>query len=287
MKSWKYKPYYGPDDFIFIRVHKKDEKLGLQIAERLLQRKIRVFFDRVDEAIPEDVAAGILNCDKAIFILSKEACENLDMRNSINYAFKEKKKMYCIKDKDFTPTHGLDMQLANVDMIDTADADTIINELEKRGALTDDLKGEGLLYKEDDSRKRLSLIVLGLTLFLFVIVSFFLIRNRLAYVNSPEYLLKDVNGSEYLDISGFDERALKALKGMSIGTLNMDGMGIKDISDIVDINVKEVIISHNPEVSTLWYLKNCNGLKKVTVSENMLRYVRDLLGDEMEIRVVK
>ncbi len=287
MKNWKYKPYYGPDDFIFIRVHRKDEKLGLQIAERLLQRKIRVFFDRVDEAIPEDVAAGILNCDKAIFILSKEACENLDMRNSINYAFKEKKKMYCIKDKGFTPTHGLDMQLANVDMIETNDAETIINELEKRGVLSDNLKGQGLVYKEDNSRKKLSLIILGITMILFVITSFFLIRNRLAYVNSPEYLLKDVNGSEYLDISGFDERALKALKGMSIGTLNMDGMGIKDISDIVDINVKEVIISHNPEVSTLWYLKKCDGLKKVTVSEDMLKYVRDLLGDEMEIRVVK
>ena len=179
------------------------------------------------------------------------------------------------------------MQLANVDMIETNDAETIINELEKRGVLSDNLKGQGLVYKEDNSRKKLSLIILGITMILFVITSFFLIRNRLAYVNSPEYLLKDVNGSEYLDISGFDERALKALKGMSIGTLNMDGMGIKDISDIVDINVKEVIISHNPEVSTLWYLKKCDGLKKVTVSEDMLKYVRDLLGDEMEIRVVK
>ena len=287
MNKWEYKPYYGPDDFIFIRVHKNDEKLGLQIAEKLLQKNIRIFFDVVDQAIPEDVAAGILNCDKAIFILSKDACMNLDMRNAINYAFKEKKKIICIKDKNFVPTHGLDMQLANVEMIETMDADKVVTELENRNVLSGNLVGEGLVYKEDNKKKKLSIMILLASLFLFLVVSVFFIKNRLNYLNSAEYLLKDVDGSEYLDISNFDETALKALEGMSIKTLNMDSMNIKDISDIVNINVEEVIISHNPNVSTLWYLNECKGLRSVTVSEDMLRFVRDLLGKDFEVKVVK
>ena len=287
MNKWEYKPYYGPDDFVFIRAHKKDEKLGLQIAERLLQKNIRVFFDVVDQAIPEDVAAGILNCDKAIFILSKDACENLDMRNAINYAFKENKKIICIKDRNFVPTHGLDMQLANVEMIETMDADIVATELNKREVLTDNLIGEGLVYKEDNKKKKLSIMILVASSLLFLVVSFFFIRNRLNYLNSAEYLLKDVDGSEYLDISNFDETALKVLEGMSIKTLNMDSMDIKDISDIVNINVEEVIISHNPNISTLWYLNECKGLRSVTVSEDMLKFVKDLLGKDFEIKVVK
>ena len=287
MNKWKYKPYYGPDDFIFIRVHKNDEKLGLQIAEKLLQKKIRIFFDVVDQAIPEDVAAGILNCDKAIFILSKDACDNLDMRNAINYAFKEKKKIICIKDGNFVPTHGLDMQLANVEMIETMDADRVVTELENRNVLSGNLVGEGLVYKEDNKKKKLSIMILLASLFLFLVVSVFFIKNRLNYLNSAEYLLKDVDGSEYLDISNFDETALKALEGMSIKTLNMDSMNIKDISDIVNINVEEVIISHNPNVITLWHLNECKGLRSVTVSEDMLRFVRDLLGKDFEVKVVK
>ena len=287
MNKWKYKPYYGPDDFIFIRVHKNDEKLGLQIAEKLLQKNIRIFFDVVDQAIPEDVAAGILNCDKAIFILSKDACDNLDMRNAINYAFKEKKKIICIKDGNFVPTHGLDMQLANVEMIETMDADRVVTELENRNVLSGNLVGEGLVYKEDNKKKKLSIMILLASLFLFLVVSVFFIKNRLNYLNSAEYLLKDVDGSEYLDISNFDETALKALEGMSIKTLNMDSMNIKDISDIVNINVEEVIISHNPNVITLWHLNECKGLRSVTVSEDMLRFVRDLLGKDFEVKVVK
>ena len=288
--NYKYLPYIGPEKFIFLRSCSNDVRFSDALAAELIKENFRVFYDCCDtsiEALPEDIAAGILNCDKAIFILDKEACEDLDMRNSINYALKEKKDVYIIRDTGFTPTHGLDMQLANVPVIAKGSVSDIIRQMEEKKILKDEFKGEGLRFREDDSRKRLSLIVLGVVLLLALIAAVIFIRNRQIYVNSAEYLLKDVDGSEYLDITMFDEEALKVLKGKTIGTLYMDGMDIRDISAIRDINVREVIISHNPNVSTLYYLCECKGIESVTVSMDMNRFIRDLLNADIEVKVVR
>ena len=100
MKRFRYVSYGGPEDFIFIRCHKKDHKKALTLANRLVEDRIRVFFDCADdpsEHLPEEVSGGILNAKLCVFFICKEALEDLDFRNSINFALGSKIPTVCIK----------------------------------------------------------------------------------------------------------------------------------------------------------------------------------------------
>lgn len=287
MGKWNYMPYYGPEPYLYIRAHKNDEKAGLALANQLLGRNYRVFFDVVNENEPEDTAAGILNCHKAVFFLRKEAEESLDMRNSINYALKEKKDVFIIKEKGYAPGHGLDMQLANIPSVLSDHTETIVEELEQQGVLKEDMIGDGLKLKPEDKRKKWTILLLAAGIVLLLIASSFIIHERIRYVNSPAYIFRDFEGSDYLDISMFKEDVLEVLSGKQIGTLYMENMDIRNVSAIQDIDVTYVDIAHNPNVTTLWYLTRCRNIECVTISQDMLRFSDDLLNSGIAVKVVR
>ena len=120
-----------------------------------------------------------------------------------------------------------------------------------------------------------------------LIAGAFIVKNRVDYLNSAEYQLRNVDNAEYLDISRFDDSALELLDGKTIGTLYMEDMGAKDISAISGINVTEVDIAHNPDVSSLDPLLECSGIKSVSVSQDMLDRAKPLIDAGLEVKVVR
>ena len=143
-------PYTGPKGYVFFRALGRDLKLADEVAGRLADKGVRLFYDCAgskDAARSRDVSEAILGCERAVFMLSAEALESLDFRNSINYALKLNKKVICIKLDSFIPTHGLDMQLANVPMISKKGAGHIIEELEKADFTPEMVKGDDIVPK--------------------------------------------------------------------------------------------------------------------------------------------
>ena len=288
--KYAYLPYAGPKGFIFMRASAGDMPLADSVANALAEKKVRLFYDCAGSKSgirPEEVASGIKNCERAIFILSDEACANRDFRNGIKYALKEKKKVICIRDEDFKPGYGLDIQLANVPAITSRKASEIVEELEKEDFTPEMVTGEGLVAKEDNKagKQRMKIMIAALAVLL--VVGGFIIKNRVDYLNSAEYQLKDIDNVEYLDISNFDENALALLDGRTIGTLYMEDMGLKDISAISGINVQNVDIAHNPDLSSLAAIENCSGIQSVTVSQDMLGPAKELLDAGLEVKVVR
>ena len=285
-----YLPYIGPEGFVFLRAHLGDAGLACALADELVKRGVRVFCDisgGKGGALPEEVAAGIQNCEAAFFVLTKDACESLDFRNSINYALKEKKRVVCVRPADFVPGYGLDMQLANVPSLPPGDAGETAAALEADGYLPDSVKGPGLVARpEPGSRRKLSLAVLAAAGVL-LIAGALIARDRVEYLNSAEYQLRNVDGVEYLDISMYDDSALSLLDGKTIGTLYMENMGAKDISAISEVNVTNVDLAHNPDIETLEPVTGAGGIESVTVSQDMLDRAKPLVDAGLEVKVVR
>lgn len=285
-----YLPYIGPEGFVFMRSYVSDGAYADRLAEELVKSGVRVFSDCAGSkgcAFPEEVAAGVQNCETAAFVLSDAACGNLDFRNSINYALKEKKNVVCIRNEGFVPGYGLDMQLANVPNISKKDPASTAAELAAGGFLPDSVKGPGLVAKPVDTKRRTQSYIALAAAIVLLIIGAFIVKNRVDYLNSPEYQLRDVDNAEYLDISRYDESALDLLDGMTIGTLYMENMGAKDVSAISRINVTDVDIAHNPDVASLDPLIDCGGIKSVTVSQDMLDKASVLPDAGIELKVVR
>ena len=285
-----YLPYIGPEGFVFMRSYVSDMAYADSLADELAGSGVRVFSDCAGAkncALPEEVAAGIQNCETAVFVLSDAACANLDFRNSINYALKEKKKVVCIRDEGFIPGYGLDMQLANVPAVSKKGAASAAVALAEGGFLPDKVKGPGLVAKQAGTNRRTQSYIALAVAAVLLITGAVIVKNRVDYLNSAEYQLRNVDNAEYLDISRFDDSALELLDGKTIGTLYMEGMDAKDISAISRINVTDVDIAHNPEVADLDPLLECRGIKSVTVSQDMLDKASDLPDAGIEVKVVR
>ena len=285
-----YLPYIGPEGFVFMRSYVSDMAYADSLADELAGNGVRVFSDCAGAkncALPEEVAAGIQNCETAVFVLSDTACANLDFRNSINYALKEKKKVVRIRDEGFVPGYGLDMQLANVPAVSKKGAASAAAVLAEGGFLPDKVKGPGLVAKQAGTNRRTQSYIALAVAAVLLITGAVIVKNRVDYLNSAEYQLRNVDNAEYLDISRFDDSALELLDGKTIGTLYMEGMDAKDISAISRINVTDVDIAHNPDVASLDPLLECRGIKSVTVSQDMLDKAPDLPDAGIEVKVVR
>ncbi|MBR5341898.1 MAG: toll/interleukin-1 receptor domain-containing protein [Erysipelotrichaceae bacterium] len=287
LKEEKYLTYGGPEDFIFIRAIRKDEKLLYDLSEKLIANKVRVFFDLCDspyEHIPDEVSGGILNAKMCVFILSKDAVENLDFRNSVNYAKSIRRDTVCLKEKDFELGHGLDMQLASTPIY--KNREELYNYLLNEEKLSS-CKGEGQLFNNSDhSRRNIALITFGVAL-LILIASVFVIRNRIAYYNSAEYLLGRIGETEYLDFSSFKQEDLIYLEGKKITKLSCADMKLRDLSGVEKIELKEIDISGNPSLIDVEALKNSKTLEKVYLSQDMLGYAEVLYNSGLEVIITR
>jgi len=292
-RKYAYENYIGDGDFIFISCTKADRTKAVSLAENLAGDGIKVFFDIADEVkskSPEKIAEAIDKCESGIFFISEKACENLAFRNEINYALEIKKDIFCISCDDKAFTHGLDMQLANIPQDTWEDTcyEELCGKLKEHQIITQDTMGGTPVKKNVNVTKQIvfaAIIVVAIALFIFGAIR--IVENRVAYYQSAEWILRDADGSEYLNISIYGEDGVKALQGKTIGELDLSGSNIEDLSGIAGINVNVVNVSDCANLHSLKPLMQCENIKTIKLSQDMLKYAYGLRGQGVEIEVTK
>jgi len=261
------------------------------VIEILLNRRVRIYCDITKNNETEDAkeaAEAISDCKTAIFFLTKQGIDSLAFRNKINYALAVGKSIVCVNVDECILANGLDMQLANVTFIKCDSPKEIVDELLQDGKITQDMIGEPLQMKEKNAKKsKLAPIAIMVTaaILIFLSCAGVVVWQR----TSPKYLLKDVDGAEYLCVSQFDDDALVYLEGMHIGKLDMSNGDFKDVSALSNVFVKEVDVTGNENIASLWPLTQCEDLEKVIIDRSMLRYASTLYraGITVEVKGVE
>ena len=270
----KYQAYQGPEDFIFIRAYKDDEGLLSGITNRLIDKRIRVFYDLASSRKShrqEEIASAILNSSLCVFVLSKKAADSLDLRNSINYALSLKKDVVCIRKDEGELSHGLDMQLSNITFYRNTDELIEYTEHNYRSCI-----GEGQIISTVDQRRKMMTIAMVILAALFLMISVFFITNRIGYFNSAEYRLKDIDNVEYLDLSSFKQGDIICLENRTIDEISFKDMDISSIKDIDKVNVRVIDISGNPDLKNIQPIIRSKTIKTVMISQDMIK-IADLL----------
>lgn len=292
MKTFKYESYSGEEEYLFVCCCRNDFEKAAACAEQLIAvNRVRVFFDVCDDSVNNDaetIAEAIFHCNGAMFFLSAKSCADLGFRNSINYAIGLQKSILCIKTEEFAVSHGLDMQLANVPILMYKDASAASTEIIESGIVTQQMIGQGMELRKREHRKTLQYLMLAAGIvIIFSVAAFFIIKGRVDYYNSPEYLLRDADGSEYIDISAYKEEGLEAMQGMSVGTLSLKDGDFHDLNAIAGISAAVVDVTGNPNVSTLWPLTQCKDLEAVKLSQDMLQFANDLVKAGITVIVTR
>ena len=89
-----------------------------------------------------------------------------------------------------------------------------------------------------------------------------------------------------MDISEFDTGDISMLDGCTIGTLDMEGMGLTEIPDLSGVKVSNIDIAHNPDIATLEPLAGYSGMESVTISQDMLDKTGPLTDAGITVKVV-
>jgi len=289
MIDYAYENYIGDRDFVFIRCAKSDKGKCTTLVNRVAQSGVKVFFDvqgSKDSEKPAKVAQAIYCCETALFFISKKACASLDYRNSINYAMEINKNTVYVALEDDPLAHGLEMQLANVPRIDLSE--DIEEALKEHEVITQDVLGGEPVRKHVDIRKKILMWgAIAILVIAFVIAAMAIVKNRVEYYNSAEYALRNVSGSEYVNIASYGQEGLNALSGMSIGELDLSGSDISDLAGIQDVAVEALNVSDCSGLHDLKPITGCKTLRRVKISQDMLKYARNLLNNGIEFEVTK
>lgn len=305
MNRYAYKNYIGNKDFVFARSVKSDETKASLIANALVEAGVKTFYDvqgKRDSEEPDTIAGAIEKSRTAVFFLSASSCESLEFRNNINYAFAIKKPIICIRLDKAEYKHGLDMQLANVQTIDLSDkfnapilstaekqsiAESAIENLKEFEAITQDVLGTVQEKRNVNLKKQLILIaIIAVALAAFSAGAYKIISERVAYYRSAEYILRNADGSEYMNISKYGNEGLKTLSGKHIKELEFTGSSIDDFSPMSEISadIIDVYDCDNADFSEIMKTKN---LKTVRVIQNQLKYIYPYRKADVEVEVIR
>lgn len=283
--SIKYQAYQGPEDFVFIRGCKEDERLLNEITQKLIDRKIRVFYDLSSTKrshSQEDIASAILNSSLCIFVLSKKAADSLDLRNSINYALSLKKDVVCIRKDEGELSHGLDMQLSNITFF--RNSDELVEYIQKK---YESCIGEGQILSSDDKQKKVLAVALIALAGLLLLGSIMFISERIRYFNSAEYQLGKIDDVEYLDFTSFSQDDLVYLKGKKIDEINFKDMDIDSVKGIEEVQTETVDLSGNPRLKNVNPIIMSDTIKTVMISQDMIRIADTLYSAGIEVVVTR
>lgn len=284
-KYFSYLPYKGVNSFAYFGCSKEDEAIASELVDALVSEGFRLYCDSCGSKYKnsaEEIASALNSADGAIVLLSEKSVENLAFRNAINYLLSMRKKLVCIKLGDFKLSHGLDMQLANVITISYTSIEDVVNEILTSDVLTQDMIGEGM-EKRVFNRKR-NFIIAGMiaaAVLIFVVSAFTIIDKR----TSPEYLFKDVDGYEYLNISKYGDEGIAALAGKRIGELDLSGGKYSNLAAVKDIQVKTINVADIGELA-LRPLRQIEGLETVKISQDQVSYAGELFDAGFLIEIV-
>lgn len=239
MKKLPYIPYSGAEDYIFFGWGGVCPE-AVQTAEALIRRTVRLYWDdgtggadRVSRAIADGAAC--------VFFLTEAGCRSKAFRNEINFALSLKKAVICVKLGDFSLADGLSMQLANVKCLSFTQGTESAEALLTSGVLTQDIMGGGMQVKKKNRQKPLMAAMAVIALCLFLGAAFFTVQLR----SSPCYALRNVDGSEYVNISSYGQEALSYLEGFTIGTLDISDGEFENMDGLEKIHVDTVRINQN------------------------------------------
>lgn len=285
-KIFSYLPYKGNDSFLFFGCTKDDETIASNVADKLVSKGFRLFVDSrgsKNEVSFEELSNALNNCDGAIIFLSKKSIELLSYRNEINNLLRLKKNIVCVKIGNFELSHGLDIQLANVPIISYTDIDDITYKLFETKVLTQDMIGQGMENRTSNKGRfyiAFSLILVSVLIFVICVTMF--VNQR----NSAKYLLADVDGNEYLNISQFGDEAFDILNGKSIGELDLAGGDFTSLDKVIEIKVKKINVSDISSDISLSPLCNIEGLEIVKIDQGQLQYADELCEAGLRVIVI-
>lgn len=275
-KVFSYLPYLGVNSFAYFGCTIDDIEIAEPIANVLVNKGFRLYLDArgtKQERSVIELSNSIEESKGAIVFLSKKSIESLAYRNIINNLISLNKKTIFIKIGEFDLTYGLDMQLANLNVIPYTNYDEIVDALLSSEILTQDMIGEGMEKRETSHKKAyimVAMVVVCLLIFVFSAIS---IVNKM---NSAEYILKDVNDLEYLNIAEYGDVAIEVLKGRNFDELDLSFGAFESLNGLEDINVKTINVSDITNDLSLSSLKNIKGLQTVKISQNQIKYADEL-----------
>ena len=288
MKAFAYQSYTGTEPFLLLKACKADMPYALSLGDKLVQEGVRVYLDvceAKDSQVPEQTADALQNCDRAIFLLSEKACESLEMRNAVNYALAIKKNLLCLKTDSAPLSHGLDMQLANVTML-PYDNNTVMDALRTRECLTQSVIGEGMERKNVNRKKQLVLAGISAVIVALLVVGGIFAKQRIDYYRSAEYVFRNADGSEYINIASYGSEGITALAEKSVKELDLTDGGFTDLNGIGKVKVETLTLAGNPDLTDFHEIFYCEGLHRVVVSQDMLKAVNNYPHNEIQVVVV-
>ena len=288
MKAFAYQSYTGTEPFLLLKACKADMPYALSLGDKLVQEGVRVYLDvceAKDSQVPEQTADALQNCDRAIFLLSEKACESLEMRNAVNYALAIKKDLLCLKTDSAPLSHGLDMQLANVTLLPYDDK-TVLDALRTHECLTQNVIGDGMERKNVNRKKQLVLAGIAAVIVALLVVGGIFVKQRIAYYRSAEYVFRNADGSDYINIAAYGTDGITALADKSVKELDLTNGGFADLSGIGKIKVETLTLADNPGLTDFHEIFYCQGLHRVVVSQDMLKAVNNYPHDNIQVVVV-
>ena len=289
MKQFAYQSYNGNEPFILLKACKDDMSYALTLGDKLVHDGVRVFIDVCetrDSQAPEQTADAIERCDHAIFLLSEKACESLEMRNAVNYALEIKAKLICLKTDSAPLRHGLDMQLTNVPVL-PYDDETVMDALRTHECLTQNVMGEGMELKNVNRKKQYVLASITAVMVILLVVGGIFVKQRVDYYQSAEYVFRNADGSEYINIAPYGEEGIAALADKSVKELDLTDGGFTNLDGISKVKVESLTLAGNPELKDFHEIFYCEGLQRLVVSQDMLEAVKNCPHDKLEIVVAK
>jgi len=249
------------------------------IGQSLCQLFFNGFNIGVSVNSPLAVVAGVgiycllLTSDFLKLLFGAEAGIGLAFRNEINYLLSLRKPLVCVKLGEFRLGYGLDMQLANIRLLPYTTPEETAQALIDTGILTQDMMGEGM-EKRNFNRKH-TYIILGMVaaaVLIFALSLSAVIRER----STAAFVLQDVDGSAYVNISEYGDEGLAAMAGKSVEELDLSGGTFSSLRAIKDISAATVNVSGLPADVALWPVSQVQGIKTVKLSQEQLIYAREL-----------
>ena len=293
---FKYKSYSGEEDRFFILCADADKSVAAAIANAITEQGFRVSYEVLDYKEKNEVAliAEKMESSSAMMmLLSDKACSKLFYRDCINMAVErravnvdgetryEERKALFVYLNGFAPSEGLAIQLAKKPTMAYKDVAGMLERLTSEEMLTQTMRGDV---------EAAGLPSVGKLLLTFVSLA---IAGALAFgvysaLQSRQSLLSvsGLNGAEYVDITKRGTDTINELSGLTIGTLYMPDCGIDDVTAVGKIDMSVVDLSHNPKITSLEPLLQCEHLKKIIVSMDMVPLTKIFDGSGVIVEVL-
>ncbi len=275
-KRFNFLPYGGREPYAYFGCFADDEPIAAEIVDQLVNRGFRVFNDACESKFaltPSETANGIHDCAGAVVVVSKKSIENLAFRNTINYLLSLRKPLVCVKIGDFDLSYGLEMQLANIPQIAFHSVDETMNELLQCPVLTQDMLGAGMMRREYNRKRNLILFgMITAAVLVFATAAFVVVQKR----TSPEYVLRNVDGSEYVNIAKFGDDGIDGMKGKTVGELDLSGGEFTTLTAMKDVFATTVNVSDISIEVPLWPLTLMEGIETVKISQDQRIFAGEL-----------